>query len=131
MTSKQYKQLKERVTAEYDLAIREAKSALDSDMRALDKVFELFKKSVQNRETHKSVSPAIKRVFLSGKLPDRFTKNDIVRLLDFSASLHSVHKALERFVRQNILVIAEKGAGRTPHTYKLNPTDNEATDAQP
>ncbi len=55
------------------------------------------------------------------RLPEVFDRHDLLRALGYEPDRSSLHRILARLVREGVLVLDSKGAGKIPAKYRKTP----------
>lgn len=130
MTEKQYDKLKQAIQDKFDLEVSLLEARRVSQIEALDTVYAMINTVKTRNNVYGSVTKNVKRVVEGKEVPDIFTKRDIIRAFGCSVSTHTLDGCLRRLVRQEFLVIVEKGKGSGLSKYKLSETAKAFAETQ-
>lgn len=138
MTREEYEDRRRRLDAELRAGIALLEQGHRAQVRALDLVWNMEDPSSPAPRVQPSTPPAVpasaprprrRPLELANavrealyKLPPVFTKDDISRALGETADRRNLFRVLLDLVKEGYLTIEERGQGRTPTSYRRQPS---------
>lgn len=121
MTKLQYEKLKRAIQNRFDLGVSELEAIKVTEHEALDKVYQMMDTLKTHGVTYGSITKNVIKVIEDKKVPDVFTKNDIIRAFGCLVSYNSLDGCLRRLAARRFITVVEKGKGSLPTKYSLTP----------
>jgi hypothetical protein len=149
MTRDEYEQSKARIQEQHRAAVELMDTACKAQLRALDLVWMVQgqggaggealaglvipaapppAKQEEPKKPRRKSSPEVAKdvVAVVGRLPEKFTRHDVIKLLGYEPERGALFRALKDVIDEGHIRVEQAGSGQVPAIYRRNPKKSPA-----